>query len=386
MSVVTNEPDRQAGVPRWLATAAALAWRLLVVAAGVFVLGEAFSRLQEIVVPVVVAIFASTVLAPPAYWLRRHGWPPLLATWGVFLFGLVVIGAIIFGLIPSVQSEFSALGKELSDGVNHVQHWLITGPLHLSNHQVSSYVKQAGNALTKNESGLLKGALSGVTVVFQVVAGVLLAMILTFFFVKDGNRMGDWFTGLFSDRRARDLRGLGDAMWRVLTQYIRGTAANGAINGAVMAVVLLVLGVPLVVPLALLTFVGGFIPLAGAIVSGLLAALVALVSQGFIAALVVIGATILIHNLEGYIVGPQVLGHAVRLHPVAIILLLSLGTILGGIVGTFLVVPVAAVTIAVVHYYRRAKVLVLEDAPTSLVVDRSASSVRQGHSETNGPT
>lgn len=356
------------------------------VAAGLFVLGEAFARLQVVVVPVIVAIFASTVLAPPAYWLRRHGWPPLLATWGMFLFGLAVIGAIVFGLIPSVQSDFSALGKELNNGIHHIQQWLVSGPLHLSRHQVSTYINRAESTLTQNGTGLLKGALSGVTVVLQLVAGVLLAVILTFFFVKDGDKMGDWFTGLFDERRARDLRGLGDAMWRVLTHYIRGTAANGAINSAVMAIVLLALGVPLVVPLALLTFVGGFIPLAGAIVSGLLAALVALVSKGPVAALILIGATILIHNLEGYIVGPQVLGRAVRLHPVAVILLLSLGTILGGIVGTFLAVPVAAVVIAVVHHYRRAKVTVLDEAPAALATAQSAASPGPRETGTNGPT
>lgn len=360
---MADDAEQRVSIPRWLAVAAGVGWRLLVVAAGLFVLGEAFNRLRELVVPIVIALFASTVLAPPAYWLRHQGWPPLLATWSVFLVGLAAVGAIVFGLIPSVQHDFSTLGTELNHGVTRIQNWLVTGPLHLSRHQVSSYIKQAEHAITSNQTGLLKGALSGVTVVTQVAAGVLLSIILTFFFVKDGDKMASWFLSLFREQRARDLQGLGSAVWRVLTSYIRGTALNGAINAAVLSIVLVALGVPLVVPIALLTFVGGFIPLAGAIVSGVLAALVALVSRGVIAAVVVVGATVLIHNLEGYLVGPQVLGRAVRLHPVAIILLLGLGTILGGIIGTFLAVPVAAVIIAVVHHYRQARMAIPESTP-----------------------
>jgi predicted PurR-regulated permease PerM len=354
-------------VPRWLLTAAAWSWRLLVVAAGLVVVWEAFSRLRLVVVPVVAALFLATVLAPPVQWLRRHGWPALAATWAVLLVALGAIVGIVFGLVPSVQSEFAALGRELSAGLGNVEHWLVHGPLHLSRREVSADIAQLKKAVTANQLGVLKGALSGVTVVLQVVGGVLLAMVSTFFFVKDGDKISRFVLGLFAPRRAEDLAGLGAEVWRVLTGYIRGTAVNGAVNAAVLSVALLVMGIPLVVPLALLTFIGGFVPLAGAIVSGLLAALVALVSHGAVAALVVVGVTVVMHNLEGYLVGPLVLGRAVRLHPLAVVLVLAVGTLVGGIVGTFLSVPVVAVLIAVRSHYRRAH-LGAESAPDEAAV------------------
>jgi putative heme transporter len=340
-------------VPRWLATGAGWAWRLLLLAGSLYVLGVVFERLQVVIVPVVAALFATTILGPPAQWLRRHGWPSILATWAVFLLAVGVVVGVVFGIIPGVKSEFSTLGRDFNSGINSVEHWLEHGPLHISRHDVSSYVSTARRDLLNNQAGLLSGALSGVTMVLEVVAGLLLSVVLTFFFVKDSEQMSRWALGLVSERRARDLRGLGRELWRVLTGYLRGTAVNGVVNACLLAVALLALGVPLVAALALLTFIGGFVPLVGAILSGLVAALVALVSHGPIAALIIVGVTVVIHNVEGYLVGPLVLGRAVRLHPVAIILALAVGTIVGGIVGTFLAVPVLAIVITLFHHYRR---------------------------------
>ena len=349
------DPTEKEMVPRWLNTAAAYSWRLLVVAAGLVVLALAFGKLHEILVPVIGALFLTSVLSPPARWLRHHGWPALAATWAVFLAALALVAAIGIGLAPSVSHEFTALGHELSQGVKQTEHWLEKGPLHLSAKQVNNDVKQAQKELSSNRSKLIQGAVSGVTIVLQGVAGVLLALVLTFFFVKDGERIGAWFLGIFEERRGADLRVVGRKAWSTLGGYVRGTAANGLVNAVVLAVGLLILGVPLVVPIAILTFVGGFIPLVGAIVSGAIAALVALVAKGGVAAGVVIGITVLIHNLEGYLVGPLELGRAVRLHPVAILLALAAGTILLGIVGAFVAVPITAIGLAVQQHYRTAR-------------------------------
>jgi predicted PurR-regulated permease PerM len=177
--------------------------------------------------------------------------------------------------------------------------------------------------------------------------------VLTFFFVKDGGRITAWALDLVSESRANDARAIGRRAWEVLSGYIRGTAINGLVNATVLALGLWILGVPLVIPIALLTFVGSFVPLVGAIVSGALAAGVAIASRGVAAALIVVGLTVVIHHLEGYLVGPFVLGRAVRLHPVAVLLVLSVGTVLGGVVGAFLAVPTASVLLAVNEHYRQ---------------------------------
>lgn len=342
-------------VPQWLQTASAWAWRMLVVLAGLVVLALAFAKLRIIIVPVIGALFLTTVLSPPARWLRRRGLPPLLATWIVFLAGVSALVGIAFGLAPSVSHEFTQLGSELNQGVKQAEHWLETGPFHLSKHQVSNYVKKAQGEISTNKSKIVQGALSGVTVILQGLGGVLLALVLTFFFVKDGDEIGRWFLGAVDERRAADLRVVGHKAWDTLGGYVRGTAANGLVNAVVLAVGLLILGVPFVAPIAILTFLGGFIPLVGAIASGVVAALVALVAKGPLAAGIVMGLTVLIHNLEGYLVGPLVLGRAVRLHPVAILLALATGTILLGVIGAFVAVPITAIALAVGQHYRSAR-------------------------------
>jgi predicted PurR-regulated permease PerM len=345
-------------VPRWLVRWAAVAWRLLVIAATLVVIGYVFTRLRLIILPIVVALFVSTILMPPARWLRHHGFPPLLATWTVFLGSFVIVGALVMGLYTLTQGQFNSLGHELSGGVNRAERYLTNGPFHFSHKQVNDYVNQAKNFFTKNQGTIVKGALSGATIALEVVGGALLTFVLTFFFVKDGDRISGWALSLFKNpHRVQDMRVLGRQTWGTMAAYVRGTAANGFVNAVLLSMALLGLGVPLVLPLALLTFVGGFLPIVGAIVSGAFAALVALVIKGPIAALIVVGVTIVIHNVEGYIVGPKVLGHEVNLHPVAIILVLAAGTALGGIIGAFLAVPLTAILIRVYAHYHEPRQL-----------------------------
>jgi predicted PurR-regulated permease PerM len=341
----------QASVPKWLLRWSAVCWRLLIIAAGLVVVGYLFTRLRLIILPIVVALFVSTVLVPPARWLRRHRLPPLLATWAVLLGSVIVIGGLVWGLYTLTQGQFNQLGHELSNGVNRAERYLTNGPFHFSHKQVNDYVDQAKNFFTKNQGTIVKGALSGATIALEVAGGTLLALVLTFFFVKDGDKISGWALSLFKGNRAEDMRTLGRQTWATMSAYVRGTAANGFVNAVLLSLALIGLGVPLVLPLALLTFVGGFLPIVGAIVSGAFAALVALVIKGPIAAVIIIGVTIVIHNVEGYIVGPKVLGHEVNLHPVAIILVLAGGTAIGGIIGAFLAVPLTAILIAVYNHY-----------------------------------
>jgi len=365
----------ETAVPRWLVTAAAYGWRFLVLSGAAYVLALAFGRLQVVIVPIVAALFLSTILGPPAAWLRRHGVPPLAATWLVFLAAIGVVAAVVAGLVPGISNEFHALGSELSKGVKKVERWLETGPFHLSRHQVDSYVTKLRNEIGSNGTKIVHGALSGLSLVLELVAAALLTLVLTFFFVKDSEDIGRWFLGLFDARRADDLRHVGRDAWSALGGYVRGTAINGLVNSVLLTAGLLGLGVPLVAPIAVLTFIGSFLPLVGAIGSGLVAALVALVSKGFVAALVVVGLTVVIHNVEGYLVGPLVLGRAVRLHPVVILLSLTIGTILGGIIGAFLAVPAVAVALAVNEHYRLARRAAATQPPVGSTTEDGAALV-----------
>lgn len=336
-------------VPHWLDRAAALGWRLLVVAAALLFVLLAISKVIVVVVPVVVALFLSTVLVPPARWLRGRGWPPALATWAVFLMALLGLAAIVALLAPNVAHDGTALRHSTNGGINRVQNWLVRGPFHLSRPEVKSDFKKFGDSFKSHAGGF---AVRGATLAGEIAADVLLSLVLTFFFVKDGERMAASFLRLVPSHRKAETRELGTRTWATLSGYIHGTAVNGFVNGSLMTLGLLVIGVPLAAPIGALTFFGGFFPIVGAIAVGALAALIALVAKGPVAGLVVIGLTVVVHNVEGYLVGPLVLGRAVKLHPVAVLLALAIGGVLAGIVGAFVAVPTAAVITSAFNYYR----------------------------------
>jgi predicted PurR-regulated permease PerM len=347
---VAGRPSPQ--VPRWLNTASALGWRLLVVGAALYVVFLAFGRLRLVVMPVLFALFLTAILSPPANWLKKHRWPPALATFVVFIVALAILVGLGFWFIPKVVDQFGNVGKQASQGFKDVQHWLTHKPFRLRQSEIDKYINEAKQQISKRQGEIAQGALTGVGLLVEIITTVLLTVVITFFFVKDGAKMGEWGVSLFAEERADEVKEIGRRSWDALGGYIRGTAVNGVVNGTVMGVTLAVIGVPLALPLAFLTFLGAFIPLVGAIVTGVLAALIALVSNGGVAALVVIGATILIHNLEGYLVGPFVLGRAVHLHPVAVLLALTTGTIVAGILGAILAVPVLSIILAIIDYYR----------------------------------
>ena len=340
---------RRSAVPGWLERASALSWRLLVVAAAVLFVLLVLSKILVVVVPVVVALFLSTVLVPPARWLQRRGWRPALATWAVFVLALLVLAAIAAVLAPNVAHDSTAVRDSTNGGVQRVQDWLVRGPFHLSRHDVKRDFNNFGDSMKSHAGGF---AVRGATLAGEIAADLLLSLVLTFFFVKDGERMAASFLRLVPLNRKPDARELGTRVWATLTGYIRGTAVNGLVNGALMTIGLIIVGVPLAVPIGALTFFGGFFPIVGAITVGALAALIALVAKGPVAALVVVALTVVIHNVEGYLVGPLVLGRAVKLHPVAILLALAVGGVLAGIVGAFVAVPTAAVIASAFDYYR----------------------------------
>ncbi len=346
---VTEDPGPRR-IPEWLDTGAAFAWRFLLVVAALYVVVVALDRLLVVVVPVVVAAMLTTVLYPPVQWLRRHGWPRALATWAVFLLAFFVIGLLLAWLIPAVGNQVNSLQNSANDGVDQVKHWLTTGPLDIPKSRVNHDFNQLGDDISNNAGGL---AVQGVTIALEIVVGLLLSLVTTFFFVKDGDRLTQSVLRLVGDRRAPEFQELARRAWATLGGYVRGTTANGLINGTLMGAGLLILGVPLALPIAVLTFFGAYFPIVGAVATGTLAALVALAADGPVTALVVVGLTVLIHNMEGYLVGPLVLGRAVHLHPLAVLLALAAGGVIAGIVGAFLAVPVTAVAVTTIQYYRK---------------------------------
>jgi predicted PurR-regulated permease PerM len=296
------------------------------------------SRFLVVIVPVAVAALATTILWPAARWLRRHGLPPLAATWTVMLATLAVLAGALAWIVPTIADQATSLRTSVGDGVTRIEDWLVTGPFGLSRQRVDGWSKNLRTQFGSFESQVAKGALARTPLVLEIIGGIVLAAVLVFFFLQDGP---GWHARVVRDFDPSTRRRI-DGMWRTLSGFSRGLVVNAAVNAIVLGVALALLGVPLAAPIAAITFVASFVPLAGAIVSGAVASLVALVAVGPGTALIVVGVTIAIHHLEAYVVGPRVIGHGTGLHPVVLILSLVVGISLAGIAGGFLAGPFAA--------------------------------------------
>ena len=296
------------------------------------------ARFLVVIVPVVVAVLTTTVLWPAARWLRRRGVPPLVATWAVLLSTLAVLGGALVWIVPTITDQAASLRTSVGSGVTRIEDWLVTGPFGLSRTRVDTWSKDLRDQFGSFESQVAKGAVARTPLVLEIVGGIVLAAVLVFFFLQDGPGWSERVP--FAGDPA--VRCRLDGVWRTLSGFSRGLVVNAAVNAIVLGVALAILGVPLAAPIAAITFVASFVPLAGAIASGAMASLVALVAVGPGTALVVVAVTIAIHHLEAYVVGPRVIGRGTGLHPVVLILSLVIGISLAGIPGGFLAGPFAA--------------------------------------------
>lgn len=340
------------GVPLWLDRSAAIGWRLLVVIAAVLVVAYLLRELQLVVVPVLLALALTTVLSPPAHWLQRRGFPPAAATATVFV---VVIGGFL-GLVAlfgvRLQAEFADLGDDLERAWEDIREWLVEGPFELSEREIDRYIDQAGTWFGENIEGIGSQALVGAQVVMEILAAVLLALVLTFFLVKDSGRISGWASATLPTRHQAAGRAVALRAWHTTGAYLRGTAIVGFVDALFIGIGLWIIGVPLVLPLAIITWFAAFFPIVGATTAGLLAALVALVSGGVVDMLLVLGLVILVQQTEGNVLEPVVLGRVLRLHAVVILLALTAGAIVAGILGALLAVPLTAVAVASVDEWR----------------------------------
>ncbi|HSH60804.1 MAG TPA: AI-2E family transporter, partial [Acidimicrobiales bacterium] len=327
--------------------AAAFTWRSLVVAAGVAVVVLALAHLRILVLPLIVALLLATVLVPPVDRLQRAGVPRMVAVWLVMLGSLGLLVGLGVLVAPTVSDEFGDLGPTVQEGIDEVQNWLVEGPLELSREEIDRFRTQIVDQVRASGGSIASGVLAGAILAGEVITGLLLVLVLVFFFVKDGEKMCRYGLDQVRAENQELLGALGRRVWATIGGYVRGIALVGVADAVIIGIGLLVIGVPLVLPLSLLVFFGAFFPLVGAVVAGTVAVLVALVSGGPGDALLALGVVVIVQQVEGDVLAPLVLGRAVRLHPVVIIGALTAGAVIGGVIGAFLAVPVAAVVVAV---------------------------------------
>lgn len=346
---MTDSGDDGAKVPVLLAGAAAWSWRLLVVGAAATMIVFVLIQLYVIVVPVILALFMAAVLEPLAARLRRKGWPAALATMAVFFGALAVFGLLVAWIGSAVAEELSDVGNRVDEGLEEVRTWLQGDPFNLSPERLTRLEEDIKGSLSSGGSG---GLAKGARAVTEAFGGIVLMLFTLFFVIKDGSRMADWFKERIAPAQRDDAVEIAGRARRIMRLYLVATALTGLIDGILIAIALVVLGVPLVLPLAVLTFLGGFFPLVGATLAGLVAALVALVDGGFTTALLVVGATILVQQIEGNLLQPLILERAVRLHPLVTVVAVGAGLLVGGLLGAFLSVPLVAIGAQAANYYR----------------------------------
>lgn len=349
---MTESDATDASRRAWLREAAVISVQLLAVVAAFAVAVWGLLQIKVVVLPVIVALFLGTVLKPISDRLRSHGVPPALAGIAVVLLTVVTLFGIGGYVGFAVADQFDSLTEDLTSAVDEIETWVVEGPLGLDETRVVDARTQIRDSFGSGSSSLTDGALQAGTMAIEILAGLAVSIVLLFFVLKDGHRAGDAVARVVGEERGDDLRELGARIWETMSGYLRGVAITGLVDAVLIGLGIALLGVPLVVPLMLLTFFGAFIPLVGTTSAGVIAAMVALVSNGPGTAIAVGAIVLVVQQVEGDVLAPIVLGRTVRLHPVTVLLSLTAGGVLAGILGAFLAVPIAAITKTVIVHYR----------------------------------
>ncbi|MET0740062.1 MAG: AI-2E family transporter [Candidatus Nanopelagicales bacterium] len=348
-----DQPPRESGlpVPQPVRTAAEWSWRLLAIAGAATVVLLVVARLQLVMLAVFVALLACALLYPLLQWLRARGLGAAWATTITLIVALLVIGGALGFVIGQIVGNYEELEDEVRAGYEEVRDWLRDGPLGLSDAQISEYLTNAWNTIRENSDGIASGAFRTASTALEVVSGAAIAFFATIFFLYDGPSIWRWCVGLFPRPAQPDIEASGRLSWATLTGYIRGIVIIALADAIGIGIVLAVLQVPLALPLTMLVFFGAFVPIIGAFVAGAVAVLVALASQGLGAAVIVFVAIIVVQQVEGHVLHPLVMNRQVQLHPLAIVLVVAAGSLVAGLVGAVVAVPIAAVVNVVGKYF-----------------------------------
>lgn len=336
-------------VPLGLRRASAFAWRVLLLIAAAVLLVWVLIQTQAVVLPVIAALLLTAFVEPATRRLRARRLPD----WAVGLIALLAVVALFAGvgllIVPEVVGQISQVNLNLNQGIRRIQDFVLqTFPV--SQSQVEQGISKAFNTLQSSIGNVATQVLGAAGAVVGLLLQIFVTLFLFFFFVKDGPRFYRWLRAAAPPSRRRNVEELLPQVWSTLQAYLSGVVIVGLIDAVFVAIALLVVGVPLVLPLAVLTFFGAFFPLVGAIVAGAVAALVALVTGGVPDALIIVGATVVVQQVEGNVLQPLIMGRQVELHPAVTLLAVTGGGAVAGIVGAFLAVPVAAVTRRVLRY------------------------------------
>lgn len=309
----------------------------------------ALNYLSLVVIPVLLALIFASAFDPVMQWFVRNRVPRVLATVILLLFIFVILTGVVWLIVWTIRDQFDELSEKATEGLQQVISWGRDLPFAPSPEQVEEIKHSVTEFLTSSSFG--SGTIAGVSAVARFFTGLVLLLVILFFFLKDGPKIWEFMLRPFEGvKRERAVRA-GDRTVDILGHYVRGTAAVAFVDAVGIGIGLWIFQVPLALPLSVLVFFLSFIPIVGATLAGTLAALVALVSNGPLNAVIIVAVVVAVNQLESNFLQPVVMGRALKLHALVILIALSVGTLLGGVLGAVLAIPITAVVWGVINVW-----------------------------------
>ncbi|NLA65638.1 MAG: AI-2E family transporter [Leucobacter sp.] len=347
------EPVNDAAVelPLGVRIAAAWSWRLIVIGVAIAALVWVIVQVRIIVIPVIIALLLSALLYPIVHFFERRRWPRSLGVLTALLTLIAAVFVLVWLIVSQLRAGFGDIARRSAKAWDDFLLWIESAPFGLSAEQVDSFMSQIWKTIEDHQGQIWSGALAVTTTATQVIAGALLTLFALIFLLIDGKRIWYWVLGFLPKRAHAPVDAAGNHGWMSVGQYARVQVLVAFIDAVGIGLGAVLLGVPLPIPIAILVFLGSFIPFLGAISTGALAVFVALVYNGPLNALIMLGVVILVNQLEGHVLQPLVMGTAVRVHPLGVVLVVSAGALLAGIPGALFAVPLAAAASAMVNAF-----------------------------------
>ena len=371
VSIHAGESNYSAArVPYGVDLAAQWSWRLLVVALAGLVVARGIGMFSVVVLPLVIALLLAALLVPLVDVLHRARVPRGVASLLAVLGAIAIIVLLLTFAGQQIAQGANDLAKQVVSGLEQIRLWLKTGPLHASDSQINAYLKSAQDAVTSSNKQIVSRLTEVTSAVSHIVAGFFIILFATYFFLADGNRIWSWVVRIFPRASRERADSSGRVAWTSLTAFVRATVMVAFTDALGVMLVAAILQVPFVFAIGVLVFIGAFIPMIGALLSGSVAVLVALVAKGPIVALIMLGGVVAVQQLEAHVLQPFLLGRLVRVHPLGVIVAIAMGVLVAGIPGALVAVPLVASLNAVVQHLadsgqaeRDAKELAVGDAP-----------------------
>lgn len=374
VSVVQEPTERELidrSVPLGFRVAASWAWRLIIIALMVAGIGWVIQYLSEVTIPLAVATLLAALISPVANFFNRRRFPRALSAALSMIIGVILVAATLTLIATQIADQAQGIGTRVVDGFTQVTDWLSSGPLHIPQQflQIGKLTDQVRQFVSNSSTQIAGYAAAFGSQLGHFFAGLAITMFATFYFLYDGRGIWSFLIKLAPHHSRDQIDRAAHTGWSSLVHYVRATILVAFSDAIGVLIVALILRIPGAAALAALVFLGAFVPLIGAFVSGFVAVFVALVMLGWVQALIMLAGILVVMQLEGHILQPFLLGRAVKLHPLAVLIGIAIGVIVGGIVGALMSIPILAFTKTFVQYLTSRKQPVASGDPVVLSTD-----------------